>query len=132
MIRRLSSGGAFEKRAGYCRAVRAGPLISVSGCAALDESGRVTTYDTYEQTGTALGIGIAAIAELGGSSGDVIRTRLFLAPNADWKSAVKAHGELFVDAPPANTTLFVAGFIPEGVVVEVELDAYVTESGIDD
>jgi len=28
---------------------------------------------------------------------------------------------------PANTTLYVAGFIPPGVLVEVELDAWVTE-----
>ena len=33
----------------------------------------------------------------------------------------------FEGIDPANTTLFVAGFIPEGVLVEVELDAWVGE-----
>jgi len=36
-----------------------------------------------------------------------------------------AHAELFAGIDPANTTLYVAAFIPAGVVVEVELDAIV-------
>jgi hypothetical protein len=32
---------------------------------------------------------------------------------------------MFAGVDPANTTLYVAAFIPEGVVVEVELDAVV-------
>ena len=43
----------------------------------------------------------------------------------DWHAAVRAHGEAFAGVDPANTTYFVAGFIPEGVLVEVELDAIV-------
>ena len=59
--------------------------------------------------------------------GDTVRTRVYLAPESDWRGAVKAHRELFEGVDPANTTLFVAGFIPEGVLVEVELDAWVAE-----
>ena len=40
---------------------------------------------------------------------------------------MRAHRELFEGVDPANTTLYVAGFIPPGVLVEVELDAWVTE-----
>ena len=56
-----------------------------------------------------------------------MRTRLYLAPEADWRGAVRAHAEAFAGIDPANTTLFVAGFIPEGVLVEVELDAVVDQ-----
>ena len=56
----------------------------------------------------------------------MIRTRLLLADGSDWHAAVRAHGEAFAGIDPANTTYFVAGFIPEGVLVEVELDATVT------
>ena len=38
-----------------------------------------------------------------------------------------AHREAFAGVDPANTTYFVSGFIPEGVLVEVELDAIVPE-----
>ena len=53
----------------------------------------------------------------------VLRTRLLLAPDCDWQEVVRAHREAFVGDRPANTTYFVAGFIPDGVLVEVELDA---------
>jgi hypothetical protein len=47
-------------------------------------------------------------------------------PTSDWQAAVRAHQEAFEGNPPANTTLYVAGFIPPEVLVEVELDAWVT------
>jgi hypothetical protein len=57
----------------------------------------------------------------------VIRTRLLLAQGCDWRGAVQAHAEAFAGIDPANTTWFVGGFIPEGVLVEVELDAVVSD-----
>lgn len=54
-----------------------------------------------------------------------MRTRLFLAPGCDWERAVRAHRDAFEGVDPANTTLFVAGLIPPGALVEVELDAVV-------
>jgi enamine deaminase RidA (YjgF/YER057c/UK114 family) len=81
--------------------------------------------DVYAQTREALSRALAAAAELGASPGDVVRTRLLLAPACDWHAAVRAHGEVFGGIDPANTTYFVAGFIPDGVLVEVELDAIV-------
>ena len=69
----------------------------------------------------------AAAAELGASVADVTRTRLLLAEGTDWHAAVRAHGEAFAGIDPANTTYFVAGFIPAGVLVEVELDAIVAD-----
>jgi enamine deaminase RidA (YjgF/YER057c/UK114 family) len=69
---------------------------------------------------------VAALRDLGGGLNDVIRTRIYLAPGADWRRAVDAHRELFGETLPANTTLFVAGFIPAGVLVEIELDAVTT------
>jgi enamine deaminase RidA (YjgF/YER057c/UK114 family) len=53
----------------------------------------------------------------------VIRTRVYLAPKADWREAVRAHKELLDGIDPANTTFFVAGFIAEEMLVEVEVDA---------
>ena len=129
MPTRLHSGGAFEDAAGYCRAVRAGPSIAVSGCAAIGGDGKALhPGDSYNQTRVALEVALAAVRDLGGTLDSVIRSRVFLAPGSDWRGAVQAHHEAFRDAHPANTTLFVAGFIPEGVLVEVELDAFVEEA----
>ena len=112
-------GGGFEEAAAYSRAVRIGPHVAVSGTAARGGG------DTYAQTAEALGRALAAAAELGAATGDVLRTRLLLAQGCDWEGAVRAHREVFEGVNPANTTYFVAGFIPEGVLVEVELDAVV-------
>ena len=112
-------GGGFEEAAAYSRAVRIGPHVAVSGTAARDGG------DAYTQTAEALRRALAAAAELGAGAGDVLRTRLLLADGCDWNGAIQAHAEAFAGIEPANTTYFVAGFIPEGVLVEVELDAIV-------
>jgi enamine deaminase RidA (YjgF/YER057c/UK114 family) len=119
------SGSPFEKSAHYSRAVRVGDSIAVSGTAATGADGSAFHPGTYEQTREAFDRALAAVRELGGDVGHVTRTRIFLTPDAEWRDAVRAHAELFDGVDPANTTLYVAAFIPEGVVVEVELDAIV-------
>lgn len=125
MTRRLSGGSGFEETAGYSRAVRHGEHISVSGTAAIGPNGALHLGDAYAQAAEALGRAIAAATELGATRDTVLRTRLLLAPNCEWREVVRAHREAFDGSGPANTTYFVAGFIPEGVLVEVELDAVV-------
>ncbi len=121
------SGSPFERTAAYARAVRGGDLVAVSGTAATGPDGRaLDPGDVYAQTADAIARGLESVVELGGAAADVVRTRIFLAPGADWREAVRAHAEAFAGVDPANTTLFVAGFIPEDVLVEVELDAVVS------
>jgi enamine deaminase RidA (YjgF/YER057c/UK114 family) len=128
MIERHRDGSAFEATAAYCRAVRSGSAIAVSGTAATAADGSALhPGDAYGQTREAFGRAVDAVRALGGDVGDTVRTRLFLAPGSDWREAVRAHREVFEGVDPANTTLFVAGFIPDGVLVEVELDAWVGE-----
>ena len=122
----FSSGGAFEKVAAYSRAVRIGSTIAVSGTAPTDADGRALhPGDTRAQTLESFERALAAVEKLGGTRERVLRTRIFLTRDADWRAAAEAHRELFEGIDPANTTLFVAGFIPEGVLVEVEVDATV-------
>lgn len=102
-------------------------MIAVSGTAALDAEGKALhPGDAYGQTKIALDLAVEAVERLGASRERVIRTRLFLAPGADWRAAIRAHAEVLEGVDPANTTLFVGGFIPEGCLVEVELDAVLT------
>ena|SRR5690349_12271572 len=124
--RHARSGSPFESTAAYARAVRAGELIAVSATAATTQEGTAEhPGDTYAQARESIARALAAVAELGGSVGDVIRTRVYLVPGADWRGAVRAHAEAFAGVDPANTTVVVAAFIPDGVLVEVELDAVV-------
>lgn len=121
----LKEGGAFEEAAAYSRGVRVGALVAISGTAALEEGLALHPGDVYLQTKAAIEKALRAAAELGAQPQDVLRTRLLLAPGSDWHAAVRAHQEAFEGIDPANTTWFVGGFVPAGVLVEIELDAVV-------
>lgn len=125
-VERLSGESPFERKASYVRAVRHHGFVAVSATAATGEDGRALhPGDAFGQAAEAIERALAAAARLGAARADVVRTRVYLAPEADWRDAARAHGDAFAGAPPANTTVVVAGFIPEGVLVEVELDALV-------
>jgi enamine deaminase RidA (YjgF/YER057c/UK114 family) len=121
--RTLRDGGGFEEAAAYSRAVRIDGHVAVSGTAPLQDGVVLHPGDVYLQTQAAFGKALSAAAELGARAEDVIRTRMLLAAGCDWEGAVRAHRESFAGIDPANTSYFVAGFIPDGVLVEVELDA---------
>ena len=121
---RYRDGGGWEEAAGYSRAARRGSRILVSGTTATGpDGGALHPGDTYGQTLAALRRALQAVKAMGGSGQDVIRTRLYLAPDADWEAACRAHAELLGAVAPANTTLYVHRIIGDGVLVEVELDA---------
>jgi enamine deaminase RidA (YjgF/YER057c/UK114 family) len=121
--RRVPDAGGFGETAAYSRAVRYGPHVAVSGTAPLSDGRVLHPGDAYRQTQAAIRRALDAAAELGASNEDVVRTRLLLAPGCDWQEAVRAHAESFAGVDPANTTYYVGALIPEGALVEVELDA---------
>jgi enamine deaminase RidA (YjgF/YER057c/UK114 family) len=121
--RRFHEGGSFEDEAGYSRAVRHGSLIAVSGTTCAPG---VIGLGTRDQTLDCLRRLVSAVERLGGSREGIYRTRLFLAPGADWRQASDAHLEIFGDVAPANTTLFVHSLIGDGLLVEAEADAWAT------
>ena len=126
-MRRDHRTGGFEEVAGYARGVRIDQLIAISATAATDGSGKARfPGDVYAQTKAAFEQGLEALEALGGEVAGVLRTRMYLILGCEWRRAVDAHQELFAEVRPANTTFYVAGFIPEGVLVEVELDAVVS------
>jgi enamine deaminase RidA (YjgF/YER057c/UK114 family) len=124
MHERYREGIGFEETAGYSRAARHGSRIAVSGTGDVAGDGTVGhPGDTYGQARASLERALAAVDRLGGGREDVIRTRIYLAPRADWREAARAHKELLGGVDPANTTFFVAGFVAEEMLVEVEVDA---------
>ena len=127
-MKRYRDGGGAQSAAAYSRAVRRGAVVAVSGTAATGPDGRALHEgDTYLQARECFERALAGLAALGGGPDDVIRTRILLTPDADPAGAIRIHKELFEGREPANTTFYVAGFIPEGVLVEVELDAVLAE-----
>ncbi len=126
---RFADGSEWEAVAGYSRAVRIGARIAVSGTTGHAGPGE-ELGDTYTQTRRALRRALDAVGQLGGSAGDVVRSRVYLTPSADWRAAARAHLEVLGDRAPANTMLHVPSLIGEGLEVEVELDAEVATDAI--
>jgi enamine deaminase RidA (YjgF/YER057c/UK114 family) len=117
-------GTGWEAEAGYSRAARSGCCVAVSGTTDHGPDGTVAhPGDTHAQARAALERALTAAGALGARPEQVLRTRLLLAPGADWRGAARAHAEVLGEVAPANTTLFVAGLVGEGFLVEVELDA---------
>lgn len=131
--RRLhSSGGPWEDAFGYSRAIRTGDDIVVSGCTAVLEGTVRHAGDAGAQMRVALGQALDAISALGGSLGDVIRTRMYVVNRADCDNIGRVHGERFADVRPAATMVLVAGLLDGEMLVEVEVEARVGSATSDD
>jgi len=116
------SGSPFESSIGFSRAVRVGGIVAVSGTAPVWPDGSVDP-DPAVQARRCWEIALAALAELGGTPADVIRTRQFIVDAADADAVGAAHGERFREVSPASTMVVVAGLLDPRWKVEVELDA---------
>ena len=125
--KRTFSGAPWEKKVGYCRAIRMGSTIAVTGTAPVEEDGKVFAVNKpYEQAKRCLEIIEKAIAPLGATRQDIIRTRIFVTDISKWQEYGRAHGEFFADYPPATTMVEVKALIDPDMMVEIEADAVVT------
>ncbi len=122
---RVFSGSRWEGIAGYCRAVRDGDRILVSGTTATHGHDRtVALADAGAQTTYILDKIAAALSALDGSPRDILRTRMYLRDPEDVEAAARAHGRFFSSTPPANTTFLVGDLIGD-FRVEIEAEAVV-------
>ena len=124
MNRRLVfSGSPYEPTIGYCRAVRDGRHVFVSGTCAVMPDGAEPPADAYSQAVRCFQIIGAALAEHGASPEHVVRTRMYLSNGADWEDVGRAHAEVFADVTPASTMVLISGFVDPSFLVEIEADA---------
>ncbi len=124
--RRVNSGSPFEATIGFCRAVRAGDRILVSGTAPIWPDGSCDP-DPERQAERCLEIIGAALAQLGASPADVVRTRMYLTDAADLDAVGRAHGAVFGMARPASTMVVVKALLDARWRVEIEAEAIVGE-----
>lgn len=122
----ISSGAPWEDQVGYCRAVRVGNIIEVSGTAPVKD-GKTVGANAYEQTQVCLQIIKEAIEKAGGKIEDVVRTRMFVTDIRQWVAIGKAHGEVFRDIKPATTMVEVSALIEPDMLIEIEATAIISE-----
>lgn len=123
-FQRVSSGAKWESIVGYCRAIRAGNLIYVTGTAPVaDDGSTFAPGDGYAQTKRCFEIIGKALAELDAGFQHVVRTRLFVTDISRWEDFGRAHREVFADHPPCTTMVEVKGLIDPDMLIEIEVDA---------
>lgn len=125
---RIFTGSPWEEKAGYCRALRVGNQIFVAGTAPVDEQGSTfAPGDAYAQTRRCFEIIEAALQALGGQLSDVVRTRLFVTDMSRWEAYAQAHRELFAEHPPVNTMVEIPALINPDMLIEVEVEALLSQ-----
>jgi enamine deaminase RidA (YjgF/YER057c/UK114 family) len=119
----ISSGGPFETRVGYSRAVRVGDHVAVSGTTAFKDGVPFAPDDAGAQTRYILGVIERALAEAGATMGDVIRYRVFLTDIADFPAVGAELGKVFGAIRPAGTAVGNSTLVDPALRVEIEVDA---------
>ncbi|HWB88306.1 MAG TPA: RidA family protein [Acidimicrobiia bacterium] len=124
--RNISSGSPFEPTVGFSRAVRVGDRVLVAGTAPIWPTDFVDP-DPGAQTRRCLEIMLEALAQAGGAPEHVVRTRMFITDAGHAGAIGAAHGEVFSEIRPAATMVVVADLLDPRWVVEMELEAIVTD-----
>lgn len=119
--RNVYSDSPFEGRVGYSRAVRVGPLVVVAGTTATGDGLAAQTREVFRRIDTAL-------RETGAALSDVVRTRMYVTDISDWEVVAAIHAEVFGDIRPVATLVEVSALISPDLLVEVEVDAYVSDA----
>lgn len=123
--RRIAGYSPYEAVFGYSRAVVAGDHVHVSGTAPIPRDGGRPPEDAYEQAKLCLDIIVGVLSEAGAGAEDVVRTRVYLTRAEDFEGVSRAHGAVFGDVRPANTTVIVSELIDPRWRVEIEADALI-------
>lgn len=123
---RVTSGSPYEATFGFARAVREGNRIIVAGTGPVEPDGSTTPGGAAEQAERCCTIILAAIEQLGGSAGDVVRTRMLLTDPADQDAVGAVHARFFGAARPAATMAGVAWLCRPEWRVEIEAEAVIS------
>jgi enamine deaminase RidA (YjgF/YER057c/UK114 family) len=119
----ITTGAVWEDKMGYCRAVKIGNYIEVSGTVAIIDGEKVTANDAYAQTFNILERVEKVLEELNAGMKDVIRTRIFTINVATFDDVARAHSHFFKDIKPTTGFYEVSKLVAPEYLVEIEFTA---------
>lgn len=114
-MKRIHSGGAFEEKLGYCRAVVAGGFVHVAGTCGQGD-------DVVAQCHDALRIIRDALEQAGSDMSKVVRVTYMLPDRAEFEPCWPVLAETFGAHPPA-ATMIECGLIDPKFRIEIEVTA---------
>ena len=118
-IQRIRSGGIYEDKIGYCRAVVAGGFVHVSGTTA---QGADIPEDVAGQCRSALEAIERVLKEAGTDFDSVVRVTYMLPDKDDFAACWPVLTETFGANPPA-ATMIECGLIDPRYRIEIEVTA---------
>jgi enamine deaminase RidA (YjgF/YER057c/UK114 family) len=123
----ILTGSPWEDKMGYCRAVRIGNIIEVSGTVAIVDGENVKADDAYAQTLNILERVEKVLEDLKVGMKDVIRTRIFTTDVSTFEDVAKAHATFFKDVKPTTGFYGINQLVAPEYLVEIELTAVAAE-----
>lgn len=123
----ILTGSPWEDKMGYCRAVRIGNIIEVSGTVAIVDGEKVKADDAYAQTINILERVQVVLEDLKVSMEDVIRTRIFTTDITTFEDVAKAHAQFFKDIKPTTGFYEISKLVAPEYLVEIEFTAIAPE-----
>ena len=114
-MKRIHSGGEYEPKIGYCRAVVAGGWVHVAGTCGQGQN-------TVEQCRDALRIIAAALEQAGAGFKDVVRVTYMLPDRSEFEACWPLLRDAFGENPPV-ATMIECGLITPEDLIEIEVTA---------
>lgn len=125
-ISRHFTGTPWEPQVGYCRAIRAGNQIFISGTAPVDDEGNtVAPGDGYGQAKRCFQIIQKTLQAMDADLSNIVRTRMYVTDISRWEEYGRAHQEAMGAYPPATAMVEVRRLINPDMLIEIEVDALV-------
>lgn len=123
----ILTGSPWEDKMGYCRAVRIGNIIEVSGTVAIVDGEKVKANDAYAQTLNILERVKKVLEDLNVGMKDVIRTRIFTTDITTFEEVARAHSAYFKEVKPTTGFYEISKLVAPEYLIEIEFTAIATE-----
>lgn len=108
----------------YSQAVQMGDFLFCSGQISIDpKTNEVFTGDIKTQTEMVMKNIDAVLSASNMNFSNIIKTTIFITNMSDFATVNEVYAKFFKEAPPARSTVAVAG-LPKGVNVEIEVVAH--------
>jgi len=126
----ILTGSPWEDKMGYCRAVRIGNIIEVSGTVAIVDGDIVKANDAHAQTLNILKRVEKVLEDLNVGMKDVIPPRIFPTDISTFEAVATAHAQFFKDIKPTTGFYGINQLVSPEYLVEIEFTAIATEKSL--